>query len=48
MKKISTAAGKQSRKTFFERKGKSPKPSSGDCVNRLAQVPLLGVGSQVD
>ena len=23
-----------------ERKIKSPKPSSGDCVNRLAQVPL--------
>src|ERR1019366_7506101 len=35
-------------KTFSERKSKSPKPSSGDCVNRRAHVPLSGVGSQVD
>jgi hypothetical protein len=27
-------------KSFRERKDKSPKPSSGDCVNGLAQVRL--------
>jgi hypothetical protein len=30
-------------KTLFERKSKSPKPSSGDCVNRLAQPSSLGM-----
>jgi hypothetical protein len=27
-------------KSFWEEKRQKPKPSSGDCVNRLAQVPL--------
>ena len=32
--------GKTKSKSFLEGKDKSPKPSSGDCVNRLAHVPL--------
>ena len=31
---------KQKSKPFQEEKRQSPKPSSGDCVNRLARVPL--------
>ena len=42
--------GKTKSKPFQEEKRQSPKPSSGDCVNRLAHVPLLGetTGRQSD
>ena len=37
----SDAGGSIKPKTLFERKSQSLKPSSGDCVNRLAQLPFL-------
>ena len=45
---MSDAGGRIKPKSFFERKNQSLKPSSGDCVNRLAQLSSVEMERKVD